>query len=855
MELQVPKRPKKMTPMLEQYFYWREKYPGCILFFRMGDFYECFFDDAKLVSSELDIALTSRDQDKATPMAGVPHHAVEQYASRLIEKGYKIAICEQMTPPDGRTLVEREVIKILTPGTFIPEEGVVSSSLAALYAKKDAWHIGFLSPTSSKVLVGAFQKKEAQSMLLSFSPKEIVVPAGKGYSDILSFHDWSVTEVPPDDFNPNSGKSRLCRLWGLSTLSGFGLEDGDECIGVANALVAYAEETSFSKAGYIRSISKILPEGFMHLDWNTQANLDLWDGPLSLYQCINSCVTPFGKKLLREWLARPLCNVDLINRRLDAVEVLYGNPAVLNGAMELLSKCSDVERAVARLHMKSDNPRDLGAIRDTLDVQPELCSLLGDFASQIGLPEPAALAQLKAKLDSALMPELPRVLGQSPFAASNYDEELDKWRALGEGGEAWLSEYLEKQRSLTGIPKLKISYNRVFGYCIEISRAAMQSAKIPDGYVRRQTLANSERFITEELKSFEDRRMQADIKIDEIERKIFEELSLACINETASLQLLGGALSRLDVFCSFASLARERNFCRPEVTRERKLEIREGRHPMVELALRPAPCIPNDLTMDLDARTAIVTGPNMAGKSTYLRMVAILQILAQMGSFVPALSAKLPLTDRLFTRIGARDELAKGNSTFMVEMSETANILHNVTNDSLVILDEIGRGTSTYDGMSIAWSVIEYIHTLCGVKPFVLFATHYHELSSLEAKMPGLFNLSMAVEESSDGVKFLHKVQRGAADRSYGIEVARIAGLPRVVLKRARELLEQLEKTTPTSGSDLARFAPSTQVNMFDFSADAFLEEVADIDPDSMSPRDALKTLYKMVERARKLRY
>ena len=849
-ELSLPERPKKMTPMLEQYFYWREKYPNCILFFRMGDFYECFYDDAKLISRELDIALTARDPEKAMPMAGVPHHAVDQYAARLIEKGYKIAVCEQMTPPDGKTLVEREVIKILTPGTFVPEEGTVSASLAALNVAGEKWSIGFLLPTASAVQVGTFPPDEARSMLLSYSPREVIVPAGKGFEKLMSAQ-CSFTEVAADDFNAETGYSRLCRLWGLNSLEGFGLVRGDRCAGVANALVCYAEETSFSKAGYIRGISKLTPEGFMHLDWNTQANLDMWDGPLSLFECMNACSSPFGKRLLREWLARPLCDVDLINRRLDAVQFLFGHADVSESAAEMLSKCRDTERDIARLHMHSDNPRDLGSIRDTLDVHPLLCALLGDFAESIGIPSPDELRELRELLDRSLMPELPRVLGQAKFAAPGCSPDLDRWRSIGEGGDAWLEEYAERQRSETGISKLKVNYNRVFGYYIEISRAVLRDVTLPPDYVRRQTLVNAERYVTRELKAYEDRRLQADAKIAELERGIFDELSVACMDATEAVQRLGASLSRLDVFNSFARIARERNFCRPTLSRERVLDIKGGRHPMVEMALRPMPCVPNDLAMDLDRRTAIVTGPNMAGKSTYLRMAAMLQIMAQTGSYVPADSASLPLVDRLFTRIGARDELARGNSTFMVEMSETANILHNVTGNSLVVLDEIGRGTSTYDGMSIAWAVIEYLHSLCGVRPFVLFATHYHELSSLESTMPGLFNLSMAVEEGRDGVKFLHSVRAGAADRSYGIEVARIAGLPRVVLKRARELLEQLEKTAPSESGSMRRFEPSAQVKMFDISADAFIEEVAAIDPDRLSPRRALEMMYKLVDKAK----
>ncbi len=845
----------KMTPMLEQYYYWKNKYPDCILFFRMGDFFECFFDDAKLVSRELDITLTARDTAKSMPMAGVPHHAAEQYAARLIEKGYKIAVCEQMTPPDGRTLVEREVVKVLTPGTFIPEDGVLSSSLAALLVRKDSWTVGFLTPSASSVQVGTFGRGEAESVLASFAPREILVPGGRKYREFLRPAPGRTTsEVPAEEFDAEAGLSRLCRLWNVGSLEGFGLKRGDPRIGVAGALVGYAEETSFSKARHIRGISRIMPEGFCHLDSNTQTNLDLWDGEISLFSCLNLCSTSFGAKLLRDWLARPISSIERVNARLDAVESLFRDAEVSRKLRDLLEKCRDVARAVARLHMKSTNPRDLGALRDTLDVHPRIAMALNGLCPQAELPDPAELSPLRELLGRALRDDLPRALGAGPVAASGYDEELDRWRTFGDSGEEWLDDFVGRERARTGLSKLKVGFNKVFGFYVEIPRAAAGKANLPSDYARRQTLVNAERFITPELKEYEDRRSRADDRIAELEERIFGELVEKSLEYTDAIQRLGAALARLDVFNAFARAARERGYCRPTLVRERRLDVREGRHPMVELALRGSPCVPNDLSLDLDRRTALVTGPNMAGKSTYLRMAAVIQIMAQAGSFVPASSAVLPVADRIFTRIGAHDELARGNSTFMVEMMETSNILHNVTDRSLVILDEIGRGTSTYDGMSIAWAVIEYLHTLCGKRPFVLFATHYHELTGLEKSMPGLFNLSMGVEETAEGVRFLHKVARGPADRSYGIEVARIAGLPRVVLKRAREVLEKLEEEKGSPESGARRFAPSEQVRMFDLPGDAFIEEVAALDPDRLTPKDALDEVYKLVSRARKLR-
>lgn len=848
-------QPQKMTPMLEQYYYWKNKYPGCILFFRMGDFFECFFDDAKLIARELDIALTARDPEKKLPMAGVPHHAVDQYAARLIEKGYKIAVCEQMAPPDGRTLVERKVVKVLTPGTFIPEEGALNSALAALLADGEAWTVGFLTPSAATVQVGTFAHREALSVLTSFAPREILIPRGKNYAGKIDLPDGcTFTETTAEDFDPETARAHLCQQWGLKTLEGFGLKNDDPRAGAANALVRYAEETSLSPASHIHGITTIMPEGSMHLDWNTQTNLEMWNGEHSLYKTLDACATSFGRKLLRDWLARPLCSVEKINSRLDAVQTFYDDPELSRRIAELLEESRDAERAIARLNMRSANPRDLGAIRDTLEVHPQIFATLAGRCPQAQLPDPAELDELRARLVRTLLPELPRALGAAPIAAPGSDVELDALRSLGDSGDGWLAEYTARERERTGIGKLKVSYNRVFGFFIEISRAVLKDTHLPEDYVRRQTLVNTERYITPELKEYEERRQQADAKIAEIEQRIFDELASECIERTDAIQRLGRALSRIDVYNSFAAIAHERGYCRPTLTTERRLEIREGRHPTVERALRGQPIIPNDLMMDDAHRTAIVTGPNMAGKSTYLRMAAVIQIMAQAGSYVPAASAELPLTDRLFTRIGAHDELARGNSTFMLEMTETSNILNNITPRSLVILDEIGRGTSTYDGMSIAQSVIEYLHSLCGVRPFVLFATHYHELSRLETAMPGLFNLSMAVEEGAGGVRFLHKIQPRPADRSYGIEVARIAGLPRVVLRRAREILDRLEEEAQSANRGANSLVPSVQVRMFDAPSDAFIEKTASLDPDRMTPRQALDALYKITTQAKKLR-
>ncbi len=849
-----PQDLEKLTPMLRQYFYWKERYRDCVLFFRMGDFYESFYDDAKLIAQELDIALTARDPEKKMPMAGVPYHSVEQYLAKLVDRGYKVAICEQVSQPDGRGLVDRRVVRIVTPGTYLPEEGAVQASLAALTIQDNLWNLAVAMPSSPRVLVGRFPPQEGLSALASFEPREVLVPSRKKWlSQLGQDWKWSLSEMAAEDFDAVAGRAKLCRLWDLQGLEGFGLADGDPLIGVAAALVTYLGETSFSKAGHLQGLTLIRPEGFLHLDLSTQRNLELFGDGATLYSCLNGCCTAFGRRTLRDWIARPLCSVDEIQQRQTTVASLIDAPEDLGELRDLLGRCKDLERSVARLNLRSGSPRDLAALRDTLDLYPQIFPLVSARCPQAPFPEPQALAPLQEALSQALVDAPPRILGASPLVRSGWNPELDQWRSMSGQEAQWLEDYAQKERERTGISKLKVGYNKVFGYFIEISKVRAEGKPLPQDYQRRQTLVNSERYITPELKAYEDRRMEADQRILELEDRIYGELVEDCCRYTAPLQDLGQALSQVDVLAAFGAIALERGYCRPEVVSEGALEIREGRHPVVELALQGRPCIPNDLVMDRERRVALVTGPNMAGKSTYLRMAAMIQIMAQMGSFVPARSAQLPLMDRLFTRIGARDELARGNSTFMVEMTETANILHNVTSRSLVILDEIGRGTATYDGMSIAWSVIEYLHDLCEEKPLVLFATHYHELTALEERLPGLFNLSMAVEERRDGVQFLHQVRPGAADRSYGIEVARIAGLPRVVLKRAQEILERLEEDAPAKGRQQG-FAPSVQIDFLDLQGDALIDELASMDPDGLSPRSALEKLYRLVERAKKVR-
>lgn len=839
----------KMTPMMRQYLEWKNKYPDCLLLFRMGDFYETFFDDTRTVSRELDLTLTARDGDKKLPMAGVPYHAVDGYLARLIEKGYRVAICEQMSEPDGRTLVDREVIRVVTPGTWLPEDASLNASLAAVLPGKETWAAAFLAPSSPHVRVALAGPDEILGLITGEAPRELLVPASS-CPPALRGGSWSVLELPKSEFSPTSGQSRLAARWGLRDLAPFGLPENDPRIGAAAAAVSYMEETSFSKISHLQGIVCLTSESYLHLDQSAQMNLELLNGGASLFAFLNRCRTTAGRRLLQDWIVRPLRDERAVNRRLDAVEALLAaqNRRDLE---EGLACCRDLERSVARLHLGTGGPRDLAAIRDTLSVYPAVFESAAPVRDLVGLPDPALTGELASRLASSLVQSVPRTIGATPLVASGVDEELDSWRSLNDGGQEWLDAYLEKERAATGVSKLKVGYNRVFGFYLELSKGAAAEAKLPDRFERRQTLVNGERFITPELKEYEDRRLSAESHIKDIENRIFDELCQAVMDATAALQQTGQALARLDVLASFADVASVGQYCRPVFSPDR-LEIRAGRHPVVEASLRGVPYVPNDLTMDRTRRVGLVTGPNMAGKSTYLRAAAIIQIMAQMGAFVPAEKASLPLVDRLFTRIGARDELSRGNSTFMVEMIETAAILNNATSDSLVILDEVGRGTSTYDGMSIAWAALEYLHGQGGFRPWVLFATHYHELTRLEETLDGLFNLSMAVSEADGEVRFLHHVQEGPADRSYGVEVARLAGLPRVVVRRASELLEKLEGDAPKGRSEAMK--PSIQMELFDLEGDRLIDRLSALRPDDMTPKEALDCLYRLTDEARKLR-
>ncbi len=852
-----------LTPMFEQYFSWKKTYPDCLLLFRMGDFYEMFFDDAREASRLLDIALTARDSEKKIPMAGVPHHAIEPYLEKLVKAGRKVAICEQVTEPDGRTLVERRVVRIVTPGTYVPEDAKGEGRLAAISEREGRFSLALLNPGSGRLEAGTLDEIEALGLLAAFAPLEVLVsrPCPASLKSILAQAlpaSCLVSEKDRGLFDPTSGASWLCRRWDVPSLKTFGLDDGDPAAGPASAILRYFEETQFGLSRHVLRIFPIVLGSTLRVDAQSQKNLELLEGnSVSLFDTLNRCVTPMGKRILKEWILRPLMDIETIRKRQDAVGHLKDDPGTRARLKSCLGRCRDVERSVGRLSLNLGSPLDLAAIRDTLAEIPEMVLLGKGSPLEPFLPEKSDCPVFLEDLVQNLAQTPSRNLRDGNVIRAGADNELDEWRQMASHAGEWLEAYAEGERTRTGISNLKVGNNRVFGYYIEVNRSQLE--KVPPEYIRRQTLVSAERFVTPELKSYEERIMRAEEEVQRRETALYEALKDRVMSHAGEIQETGRIVSGLDCLASLADIAWERRYERPVVNEGNRIRILGGRHPVVELTLGNDPYTPNSVELNREGkRMAILTGPNMAGKSTYLRMAALLVIMAQMGSFIPAEAAEIGLVDRIFTRIGAHDELALGRSTFLVEMLETAQILNNLTNRSFVVLDEVGRGTSTYDGMSIAWAVLEHLHARVECRPLVLFATHFHELTSLEKRFPEIMNLSMAVEESEKGIHFLHRVKEGPADRSYGIEVARLAGVPESVVLRAQSLLESFEQQ-PHGGNRIVRQQSHTtsskaQLCLFPSGQEVLLDEIAALDPDNLSPMVALETLYRLRDRCREVR-
>jgi DNA mismatch repair protein MutS len=861
-----------MTPMMAQYQSLKRKYQDCLLFFRMGDFYEMFYEDATVAAKILGITLTSRAHGRSAkvPLAGVPWHSADTYVARLIKAGYKVAICEQIEDAaQSKGIVKRDVVQVVTPGTTVSER-ILSQErnnyLLAIDAKDGLAGLATVDLSTGEFELQELERNHLEGELGRLVPAEVLVPSGQkdSYRDLIGRLLPTATVSTIDDwrFSYDQAYQTLIAHFQTTSLKGFGCEELTMAIGAAGAALQYLKDNQRAALTHIRSLSTISPKDYMMLDATTVKNLEILR-PLregargaTLSSVLHRAKTAMGARLLERWLRKPLLDLDKINDRLDAVEGLVDDPASRRELSTALKEIADLERLVGRVGCGRANARDLKALKDSLEVVPKIKSVLK--TSQANL-----LKETKDRLDamlpvvemiaSSLVDDPPATLNDGGLIREGYHRKLDDLRRVSRKGKGWIARLQEEERGRTGIKSLKVGYNKVFGYYIEVTKANL--SRVPEAYIRKQTLTNAERFITPELKEQEARVLGAEDRIKQLEYQLFLEIRDSVAAVAGDIQNNARLLARLDVLASLAAVAVENDYRRPLVDEGEQIIIRQGRHPVVEKLIRGEEFVPNDTFLDNQSdQILIITGPNMAGKSTYLRQVGLIVLLAQMGSFVPAEEAHIGLIDRIFTRVGASDSLATGESTFLVEMNETANILHNATPRSLLLLDEIGRGTSTFDGLSIAWAVAEYIHNTPGLSAKTLFATHYHELTELALILPRVKNYNVAVKEWQDHIIFLRKIVEGGCDHSYGIQVARLAGLPADVIDRAKEVLGNLEEAelTPNKIPRLAigPHAPpmisSQQLNLFAAREHPVLEAIKDADVEHITPVEALNLLHRI---------
>jgi DNA mismatch repair protein MutS len=870
------------TPLMRQYAAIKKEHPSALLFFRLGDFYELFFDDAILASRELQITLTSRNKEKgvAVPMCGVPYHAAEGYISKLIRKGFKVAICEQMENASlAKKLVRREVTRVVTPGTAADSSlsSEENNFLAAVAQIGDRVGFAALDLSTGEFRATEFNGEDAgkriQEELQQLRPKELLYgsaaplfdeqrsrgdarpsPSGRQAGGGAGF-----TETPLDDwiFAPDHSIPLLENHFGVLSLEGFGLAGKPAAASAAGAILYYVRSTQRGTLDHVDRVGFYERQNYLVLDAVTVRNLELieplfagTDAGVTLFRSVDATTTPMGKRLLRSWMLRPSIEVAEINARLDAVEAQVDQTVGREELRRALDGILDLERLLSRVTLETANPRDVLALAASLSKIPGLRTALAKFATErlktlhASLDE---LGDLRERIDKTIVPEPPISLVDGGAIQSGVNQELDELRDLSRNSKQFLAQIEQRERQRTGINSLKVKFNSIFGYYLEISKPNLHLA--PSDYERKQTLVNAERFTTSELKEYEAKILDAQEKIVEIERRLFAELRGTIAGEARRIRQTALALAEVDVLSALAHVAALRNYCRPKFDETADIEIVGGRHPVIEqqeMAGGNERFVPNDLYLNSTTHTVLVlTGPNMGGKSTYLRQAALVVILAQMGSFVPATSARLGVVDRVFTRIGASDNLARGRSTFMVEMTETAAILHTATQRSLILLDEVGRGTATYDGLAIAWAAVEYIHARMRAK--TLFATHYFELTELAERLSGVKNYHVSVKETAGGIVFLRRVEPGAADRSYGIEVAKLAGLPNEVIERAREVLAEHEsakqRVTEQLASDESRPRQPAQLTIFTPLSEPVLEKLREVDLNRLTPLEALNLL------------
>ncbi|MCE2596229.1 DNA mismatch repair protein MutS [Motilimonas cestriensis] len=838
--------------MMQQYLALKAEAPEILLFYRMGDFYELFFDDAKKASRLLGISLTKRGQTagQPIPMAGVPHHAVEGYLVKLVQMGESAAICEQVgDPATSKGPVERKIVRIITPGT-VSDEALLEDNrdnlISCVYQSQQTFGLATLDITSGRFIVNQFEQEETlQAELQRLDPAELLYP--EDFQHIQLFEQRrGIRRRPEWEFELQTAKRLLTQQFETRDLVGFGVEDAQVALCAAGCLLQYIKDTQRTALPHINSISLEQNQDVVILDAATRRNLELTQNLAggfdnTLAQVLDNTATAMGSRLLKRWIHQPSRNLDTLTHRQSVIAQLLDLSLYCETA-ELLKNIGDIERVLARLALKSARPRDLVKLKTAFATLPELNQLLTDSESPLLLAHSQRISnypELADLLQRAIIDNPPVLIRDGGVIAPGYHEELDEWRSLSKGATDYLAELEEREKQQTGIATLKVSYNRVHGYYIEVSRS--QSEQVPPHYVRRQTLKNTERYIIPELKTYEDKVLMSQGKALALEKKLYDELLDLLLPFLSALQKTAIALSELDVFANFAERAETLHYVKPTLSLDSGIQISAGRHPVVE-QVTSEPFIANPVELSKDRRMLIVTGPNMGGKSTYMRQIALIVLMAHIGCYVPADSATIGNVDRIFTRIGASDDLASGRSTFMVEMTETANILHNATSSSLVLMDEIGRGTSTYDGMSLAWACAE--HLAQTTKAFTLFATHYFELTQLPELMQGLANVHLDAVEHQDSIAFMHSVQEGAASKSYGLQVAALAGVPQKVIKQAKHKLHQLEtqaeqSTSPTQSS------PSQPSLPFTVEAEhPAVTQLTQINPDELSPKQALDLIY-----------
>ncbi|HCC07089.1 MAG TPA: DNA mismatch repair protein MutS [Clostridiales bacterium] len=881
----------KLTPMMQQYMEIKEKNKDTILFFRLGDFYEMFFEDAKLASRELEITLTGRDcgQDDKAPMCGVPHHAAENYIARLVDKGYKVAICEQVEDPkEAKGIVRREVVRVITPGTVIDTEKLDQSKnnyIASIFRKETSYGLSFIDVTTGEFkvteLVNITSNTKVFDEIAKYNPSEIIINE-EVHKDTIFVNEIkqrfnSFTNLYEDwNFEAKTCYKLLTGHFKVTSLDGFGAKSYTVGISSAGALIQYLKENQKTDLGHIYKLTPYQTNEYMLIDISTRRNLELVETMRektkkgSLLWVLDKTKTAMGARLIRKWIEQPLINEGDITRRLDAVAKLKDAPMSRDEIKEVLTEVYDLERLLSKVVYNTANARDLNAMKSSISHLPELRNILSgfrcDYLENI-YQKIDVLSDICTLIDESIEENPPFSMKDGDIIKLGYSDEIDKLRSAKKNGKDWIANLEAEEKEKTGIKNLKIRYNNVFGYYIEITNSNLNN--VPDRYTRKQTLANAERYTLPELKEIENMILSAEERVIKLEYEVFNKVREQILTQVDRIQETSGFIAETDVLTSLAEVAEAQNYSRPIVKKGNFINIDKGRHPVIEKILVSDDFIDNDTLLTTEDNMIIITGPNMAGKSTYMRQVALITLMAQIGSFVPANNAEIGIVDRIFTRVGASDDLASGQSTFMVEMSEVANILNNATNDSLLILDEIGRGTSTFDGLSIAWSVVEYIQQ--NIKAKTLFATHYHELTELEGKLEGVKNYRIAVKENGDDIIFLRKIVRGGTDNSYGIQVAKLAGLPMSVINRANEILNvelkvesrklKLEKDGKQmppltegrlGGVPFVDVVPactpnSAQITLFtDNKYDDLIDEIKNMDINNMTPMEALAKLVEL---------